>query len=123
MVIRILLSALAMIMVVGTASAQTVGIGSNQAGSLFHRTSVAVAQLMNEKMGIKARVQPFSGSSMYIPMLNRNEVQLSMISVGECSPSNVLAGPTRPIPGPTPPSVVAMAETASPMDDSGSRAR
>ncbi len=65
------------------ASAQTVGIGVNPQGSLFYRTGSAVAKLMNEIMGIKARTQPFSGSSTFVPLLNKNEVQLAMVAVGD----------------------------------------
>jgi TRAP transporter TAXI family solute receptor len=71
----------------GGASAQTMGVGANPQGSLYHRISVAVAKLMNEKMGVKARVQPFSGSSTYIPLLNRDELQLALINVSDAGNS------------------------------------
>jgi TRAP-type uncharacterized transport system substrate-binding protein len=38
---------------------------------------------MNEKMGIKARTQPFSGSSTFVPLLNKNKIQLAMMAVGD----------------------------------------
>ena len=38
---------------------------------------------MNEKMGIKARTQPFSGSSTFVPLLNNNEIQMAMVAVGD----------------------------------------
>ena len=78
----ILLAGLAAILATG-ASAQTVGIGVNPPGSLFHRTGSAVAKFMNEKMDIKARTQPFSGSSTFVPLLNKNEIQLAMVAVGD----------------------------------------
>ena len=34
-------------------------------------------------MGIKARTQPFSGSSTFVPLLNKNEIQLAMVAVGD----------------------------------------
>ena len=73
-----------LVAVLGTdASAQTVGIGVNPQGSLFYRTGSAVAKTMNEKMGIKARTQPFSGSSTFVPLLNKNEIQMAMVAVGD----------------------------------------
>jgi TRAP transporter TAXI family solute receptor len=38
---------------------------------------------MNEKMGIKTRVQPYSGSSTYIPLLNRNELHFALVNVSD----------------------------------------
>jgi TRAP transporter TAXI family solute receptor len=38
---------------------------------------------MNEKMGIKTRVQPYSGSSTYIPLLNRNELNFALVNVSD----------------------------------------
>ena len=67
----------------GAATAQTVGIGTMEQGSLYFRVSTVIAKLMNEKMGIKARVQPFSGTSTYIPLLNKGEVQIAMVSVSD----------------------------------------
>jgi len=65
------------------ASAQTFGLATNPQGSLYHRVGVAVAKLFNDKLGIKARVQPFSGTSTYIPLLNENEIQTGIINVSD----------------------------------------
>lgn len=81
---QILKSMIAVLMISALSSAvsaQTLGVGTMQAGSLYHRTATAVAKLMNQKMGVKARIQPFSGSSTYIPLLNADEVQVAMVSV------------------------------------------
>ena len=73
----------AVMMLASTASAQTIGFGVNPQGSLYHRVGVAISKLMNEKMKIKARVQPYSGSSTYIPLLNRNELHFSLVNVSD----------------------------------------
>ncbi len=78
----ILLAGLAAMLATG-ASAQTIGIGVNPPGSLFQRIGTTVAKLMNEKMGIKARTQPFSGSSTFVTLLNKYEIQLAMMAVGD----------------------------------------
>lgn len=70
-------------MAAAAANAQTIGIATSPAGALYHSTGVALAKLLNDKMGVKARVQPYSGSSTYIPFLNRNEVQLALINVSD----------------------------------------
>ena len=65
------------------AAAQTVGIATNPQGSLYYRVGAAVAKLMNEKLEIKARVQPFSGSSTYIPLISSHEVQMGLVNVSD----------------------------------------
>lgn len=65
------------------AAAQTVGIGTNPQGSLYYRVGATVAKLMSDHLDIRARVQPFSGSSTYIPLLNNNEIQLGIINVSD----------------------------------------
>ncbi len=67
----------------GAASAQTIGFGVNPQGSLYHRIGVAVSKLMNDNMGVKVRVQPYSGSSTYIPLLNRDEIQFALVNVSD----------------------------------------
>jgi TRAP transporter TAXI family solute receptor len=62
----------------GEVHSQTVGLASLPQGSLFHRSLTAIAKLMNEKLGVKARVQPYSGSTTLIPILNNNEVSFSL---------------------------------------------
>ena len=69
--------------VAGTASAQTIGFGVNPQGSLYHRIGVAVSKIMNDNMGVKVRVQPYSGSSTYIPLLNRDEVRFALVNVSD----------------------------------------
>ena len=46
-----------------TASAQTVGIGTTAPGSFTHSSGSAMAKVIAEKAGLKARVQPGSGSA------------------------------------------------------------
>lgn len=80
---RIILAAGLISLVAGTASAQTLGFGVNPQGSLYHRIGVAISKLMSDKMALKARVQPYSGSSTYIPLLNRNEIQVALVNVSD----------------------------------------
>lgn len=67
------------------ASAQIMGIGTNPQGTVFYNASAAVGKLMNDQMKLKARIQPFSGSSTYSPLLNSNEIQLGLINAGDAA--------------------------------------
>ncbi len=80
---HIMLAACMITLMAGAASAQTLGFGVNPQGSLYYRIGVALTKLMSDKLAIKARVQPYSGSSTYIPLLNRNEVQLALVNVSD----------------------------------------
>lgn len=81
--LRILFAIGLVAMVASTASAQTIGFGVNPQGSLYHRIGVALSKLMSDKMGLKVRVQPYSGSSTYIPLLNKNEIQIALVNVSD----------------------------------------
>ena len=62
------------------AQAQVVGIATLSAGSSFYAVGTAIAGAMQQKAHITTRVQPMSGSSVYIPVLNRGEVEFAIAS-------------------------------------------
>ena len=62
------------------ASAQVVGIATNPQGSLYYAVGAAVAQVMQQKGGLTARVQPMSGSSAYAPLLNRGQIEFGLLN-------------------------------------------
>lgn len=55
-----------------------VGLGTNPAGSIYYAVGSALAKVLSEKSGMQVRVQPFSGSSNYIPLLNSAELELGL---------------------------------------------
>jgi TRAP transporter TAXI family solute receptor len=67
------------------ATAQVVGIGSNPQGTVFYNAAAAIGKLMNDQMNVKARIQPFSGSTTFSPLLNTNEIQLGLINAGDAA--------------------------------------
>jgi uncharacterized protein len=70
--------------VAGAAHAQQVRvIAANPQGSIFYSGSVAVGKLMDEKLKMNVRVQPMAGSSTYIPMLDRGEVEFGLTNVDD----------------------------------------
>jgi uncharacterized protein len=62
------------------AQAQVLGVATNPQGSLYYSAGAAVAEVMQQKGGLTARVQPTSGSSAYAPLLNRGEVEFGLLN-------------------------------------------
>ena len=59
----------------GVAAAQVAVFATNPQGSLGYRTGIAVAKTVTAKAdGITGRPQPMGGSTNYIPIVNRGEV-------------------------------------------------
>ncbi len=67
------------------AAAQTTSIGTNPQGSLFYTTGTAIASVMNEKTGEQYRVAPFGGSSTYLPMVSRGELEFGLTNSAEAA--------------------------------------
>ncbi len=63
--------------------AQTVGIGTNPQGTIFYNAAAAVGKLMNDDMKVKARIQAYSGSTTFSPLIDKNEVQFGLINAGD----------------------------------------
>jgi TRAP transporter TAXI family solute receptor len=63
--------------------AQTVGIGTNPQGTIFYNAAAAVGKLMNDEMKIKARIQAYSGSTTFSPLIDKDEVQFGLINAGD----------------------------------------
>jgi uncharacterized protein len=53
-------------------------IATNPAGTLVYSTSAALAKLLQEQQGLRATIQPYAGSSVYLPLLQRGEVELGL---------------------------------------------
>lgn len=59
----------------GAAAAQVVVFATNPQGSLGYRTGIAVAKTVTGKVdGVTGRPQPMGGSTTYLPIVNRGEV-------------------------------------------------
>lgn len=66
-----------------SASAQVRVIGSNPQGSIFYAASATIGKILDEKMKMQVRVQPMGGSSTYIPLINRGEVDFGITNVDD----------------------------------------
>lgn len=67
--------------IVSLAHAQQVyGVATNPQGSLYYPVGAAVAQVMQQKADLTARVQPSSGSSVYTPLVERGQIEFGMLN-------------------------------------------
>jgi len=79
---RILAIAAAAVLATG-AQAQVLGFGSAPQGSIGYNMSSAIARTMVEAANIQSRVQPYSGSSAVLPLVNSGELDLTVCNVLE----------------------------------------
>ena len=62
------------------AQAKRITIGTNPAGSIYYSLGGGMAKVLTEKMGVQAIVQPFTGSSVALPLVNSGELTSSLAS-------------------------------------------
>jgi len=62
------------------AQARRITIGTNPAGSLYFTIGGGLAKVLSEKLGTQAIVQPFTGSSVALPLVNGGELTGSLAS-------------------------------------------
>jgi TRAP transporter TAXI family solute receptor len=62
----------------GVASAEQLSIATSPQGTASYSMGAALAKLISEKVGIPARVQPYSGNSVALPALNNGEIDFSI---------------------------------------------
>ena len=80
---RLVASFAVTVTVVGSAAAQTVGIGSSGPGSITYSISSAIAKIITEQVGAQARVQPRGGNSVVLPAVNAGEVDFGVGNTNE----------------------------------------
>jgi hypothetical protein len=89
---RILAFAVAALFATGT-QAQVLGFGSAPQGSIGYNMSSAIAKTIVEAEGIQSRVQPYSGSSAVLPLVNSGELDLAVCNVLEIQEATNGEGP------------------------------
>lgn len=82
LVIRAAAAVLAAAVPLGSARAELrrITIGANPAGTNFNLVAGGFAKALHETLGIPSIVRPYSGSSVYVPMLQRGEITLGVNS-------------------------------------------
>lgn len=53
-------------------------IGSNPAGTHVYAVAAGLAKVLQENGGIRTTIRPFSGSSVYLPLMQRGEIGLGL---------------------------------------------
>ncbi|MEC7489671.1 MAG: TAXI family TRAP transporter solute-binding subunit [Pseudomonadota bacterium] len=80
----IYVSAFGAFLIAASAShAKVYSVATNPQGSLGYRTGIAVAKVVTAKTDITARAQPMAGSTTYLPMMNRGEIDFGFTNGGE----------------------------------------
>jgi len=68
---------------VASASAQIVGIATDQQGSLGYNSGQALASVAVSKGVVEARVQPMAGTAAYMPMVNQGDMDFGFCNLVE----------------------------------------
>ncbi len=66
-----------------SAFAQSVGVGTTPMGSMNYSLGAAVAKVITEKAKVQARVQPNSGDSVLMPLVNSGEITYGITNLAE----------------------------------------
>lgn len=75
--------ALAALIGLGATSAQAADrytLGTNPQGTIYYTIGGAIAAALQDKLGKKVTVQPYSGSSVYLPLIAAGEVSMGLNS-------------------------------------------
>src|SRR6185503_2406492 len=71
----------------GIAVAQTadrpVGVGTMQQGTFAYALAAAVAKVVSEAGDIRAIIQPYGGTSTFVPLIDRGELDLGVVNAME----------------------------------------
>jgi TRAP transporter TAXI family solute receptor len=61
-------------------AAERITIGTNPVGTFYYVMGGGLAKLYSEQVGIRSIVQPYAGSSVYLPMINSGDVTMGLSS-------------------------------------------
>jgi uncharacterized protein len=75
--------ATAFALVSGAVAAQTVGMATSPAGSLYHTQGSALAPILSEKGSIEVRIQPFSSPNIHLPAINAGQIEFGLANIYE----------------------------------------
>lgn len=73
----------AILLASGAASAQTVGMATSPAGSLYHTQGSAMAPILKDKGNIELRIQPFTSPNIHLPLINAGQVDFALANIYE----------------------------------------
>src|ERR1044071_3943985 len=74
----------AILLLTGIARAQplpkSIAIGSNPPGSLFYALASGLAKVISEASPMQAQVQPYAGTSTFVPLFDSGELELGVVN-------------------------------------------
>ncbi len=73
----------ALLLATGAAQAQTVGMATSSAGSLYHTQGSAIAPILLEKGKIEVRIQPFASPNIHLPVINAGQIEFGLCNLYE----------------------------------------
>src|SRR5512145_1883003 len=59
---------------------KSVAIGSNPPGSLFYSLASGLAKVISDAAAIQAQVQPFAGTSTFVPLFDSGELDFGVVN-------------------------------------------
>jgi TRAP transporter TAXI family solute receptor len=65
------------------ASAQPIGLGTSPQGTLTYQIGAAVSKVLQDAGHIQSRIQPQSGTSTLIPLVNSGEIDIGFANTAE----------------------------------------
>lgn len=65
------------------AAAETVGLATSPAGSLYHTQGSVMAPILLEKAKVEARIQPFASPNIHLPLINAGQIALGLANIYE----------------------------------------
>src|SRR6266478_2053324 len=79
---------------------KSVGVGSNPPGSLFYSLASGLAKVISESTPIQTQVQPYAGTSTFVPLFDSGELELGVVNAVDMG--MVYQGPKRKVGGRNP---------------------
>ena len=86
-------AALAALLVSAASQAQVLGFGTAPQGTIGYNMGSAIARVIAESEKIQSRVQPYSGSSAILPLVDSGELDLTVCNVLEAEEASAGEGP------------------------------
>lgn len=78
--VLVLAALLATAAAAGPATLTSLTIGTNPPGTLFYSVGSGIARVISEFGQIRAVVQPYSGSSTFLPLINSGELHMGIVN-------------------------------------------
>lgn len=79
----LVIAAAGLLVTLAPAQAQQIGIGTMGQGTAGYGMGAAIAKVLADKAGMRARVQPASGTSAYVPLIDGGEIDLGVANIIE----------------------------------------